>query len=274
MTADEALALVETLLDYQPLNEIQETIFRKCWEDRHITYDEIAKSTGYQPDYLKQTGYKLWDLLTNAFGEKVKKKNLQSVVKRYLRRNQVTLHRNQVIGVDLRCGSLGEANLSGSTLLANSGKADIDRADSQGATIPDDNTRSGAESGDDAEENNQEVQFHSEERVYEWNGLQLRTDAEVKIAQALDRASVIFSPNPQLRLTTPEGRQNQQPNFAIFHQGKIGILLIDPVPQHPEPPHEYETSQSIHIVQHYHPHRCREEPDRVVQEFLAILTEA
>lgn len=272
MTADEALALVETLLDYQPLNEIQETIFRKCWEERHITYEEIAQSTGYQPDYLKQTGYKLWDLLTNAFGEKVKKKNLQSVVKRYLRRNQVTLHPHQVIARN--CATFGEAHLSGVTIFANVGEADFDKADSQGATIPDDNARSGAESSSDAEENHQEVQFHSEERVYEWNGLQFPTDAEVKIAQALDRASVVFSPNPQLRLTTPEGRQNQQPNFAIFHQGKIGILLIDPVEQHREPPHEYETSQSIHIVQHYHANRCREEPDRVVQEFLAILTEA
>ncbi|MGK7905560.1 MAG: hypothetical protein AB4352_29970 [Hormoscilla sp.] len=266
MTADEALALVETLLDYQPLNRVEEIIFRECWEGRR-SYGEIAKSTGYQPDYLKQTGYKLWDLLSKAFGEKVTKKNLQSVVKRYLRRNQVTLHRNQVIARNLNCATFGEANLSGARLFAN-------LTDSQGATIPDDNTRSGAESGDDAEENHQEVQFHSEERVYNWNGLQLRTDAEVKIAQALDRASVVFSPNPQLRLTTPEGRQNQQPNFAIFHQGKLGILLIDPVEQHREPPQEYETSQSIHIVQHYHPNRCREEPDRVVQEFLAILTEA
>lgn len=269
MTADEALALVETLLDYQPLNEIQETIFRKCWEERHITYEEIAQSTGYQPDYLKQTGYKLWDLLTNAFGEKVKKKNLQSVLKRYLRRNQLTLHRNNLITGN--CATFGEANLSGATIFANVGEADFDKADSQGARIPDDNTRSGAESGDDAEENNQEVQFHSEERVYEWNGLQLRTDAEVKIAQALDQASVVFSPNPQLRLTTREGRLNKQPNFAIFHQGKLGILLIDPVEQHREPPHEYETSQSIQIVQHYHANRCREEPDRVVQDFLAIL---
>ncbi|MBC6475957.1 MAG: hypothetical protein GDA48_26700 [Hormoscilla sp. GM102CHS1] len=268
MTADEALALVETLLDYQPLNGIQETIFRKCWEDRHITYEQIAKSTGYQPDYLKQTGYKLWDLLTDAFGEKVKKKNLQSVLKRYLRRNQLTLHRNQVIGVNLNCATLHEANLSARFAV---GESDLYQSNSQGATIPNDNTRSGAESSSDEEENHQEVQFHSEERVYDWNGLQLRTDAEVKIAQALDRASVIFSPNPQLRLTTPEGRLNQQPNFAIFHQGKLGILLIDPVPQHPD---VGKTSQSIQIVQHYHPNRCREEPDRVVQEFLAILTEA
>lgn len=128
-------------------------------------------------------------------------------MKRYLRRNQVTLHKNQTISRN--CATFGEANLSGAILLAN-------LTDSQGATIPDDNTRSGAESRDDEEENNQEVQFHSEERIYDWNGLQLRTDAEVKTAQALDRASVVFSPNPQLRLTTPEGRQNQQPNFAIF----------------------------------------------------------
>ncbi len=273
MTADEALAFVETLLDYQPLNRVEEIIFRECWEGRR-SYGEIAKSTSYQPDYLKQTGYKLWDLLSDAFGEKVTKKNLQSVVKRYLRRNQLTLHRNQVIAGNLNCATLHEANLSGATLFAKVDEADLHQSNSQGAIIPDDNARSGAESRDDAEENNQEVQFHSEERVYEWNGLQLRTDAEVKIAQALDRASVVFSPNPQLRLTTREGRLNQQPNFAIFHQGKLGILLIDPVEQHPEQSHEYETSQSLPIVQRYHANRCREEPDRVVQEFLAILTQA
>jgi len=55
----------------------------------------------------------------------------------------------------------------------------------------------------------------------------------VKIAEILDRTSTLFIPNSQLRLATPAGRQNQQADFLIFHQNKLGILKIDSELSHP-----------------------------------------
>jgi hypothetical protein len=78
MTVNEALTIVETLLDYQCLNKVQKIVFCQSWEGR--SYVEIANSTGYEFDYIKDVGAKLWKQLSEAFGEKVKKDNIQSVL--------------------------------------------------------------------------------------------------------------------------------------------------------------------------------------------------
>jgi len=47
MTVDEALAIVETVLeDDEQLNDVQELIFKQCWEGRQ-SYEEIAKLSKY-----------------------------------------------------------------------------------------------------------------------------------------------------------------------------------------------------------------------------------
>jgi hypothetical protein len=89
MTVDEAQELVEIVLDYQHLNKVQELVFRQSWERR--SYKEIARSSEYEYDSIRVAGAELWKLLSIAFDEKVKKGNLQSVLKRYLRRNKVNV---------------------------------------------------------------------------------------------------------------------------------------------------------------------------------------
>lgn len=89
MTADEALEIVEFLLDYEHLNKVQEIVFRHAWEG--LSYMEIAKLYDYEPDYIKDAGAKLWKQLSQIFDKKVKKDNIQSVLKRYLRRNQFAI---------------------------------------------------------------------------------------------------------------------------------------------------------------------------------------
>ena len=115
MTVDEAITIAETALNYDRLNKVQELVFRQSWEGR--SYGEIAKTTGYQYDYIKATGYELWKLLSQVFGEKVKRDNLKSVLKRYLRKSQVNLQRNLTIEVNLSGANLSGANLSGAKLL-------------------------------------------------------------------------------------------------------------------------------------------------------------
>ena len=46
MTADEALELIETALNYKRLNTVQELLFRQSWEGR--SYKEIAVSSKYK----------------------------------------------------------------------------------------------------------------------------------------------------------------------------------------------------------------------------------
>ena len=269
MTVDEALDLVEIVLNYQRLNKVQELVFRQSWEGR--SYKQIAGSSEYEYDYIKDAGAKLWKLLSQAFGEKVKKDNLPSVIKRYLRRNQVSFHRNQMIEVNLSGANLSGASLSVANLsvqkpsLTNLSEADSLLADLQKAIIPDNKTES-IENG-----HNQGVQSNSEETIYHWNGLRFRSDAQIKIAEALDRANVLFFPNSKARITTTEGRENQEADFLIFHNGKWGILEVDG--EVDEERDRILQSHGIPIIHHYDSTQCSEQPDLVVQEFLEMLSQ-
>jgi len=256
MTVDEALDIVEVALDYQALNKVQELVFRQSWEGS--SYIEIAKSNGYEPDYIKDAGAKLWKLLSKGLEEKVKKDNLKSVMKRYLRRNQVKVQRNLTIEVNLSGANLSGANLSGAGLFANLVEADYVQTDL-------DKTRKAKS----------ETELSDSESTIDWNGFRFHSDAQVKIAETLDRTSALFIPNSQLRLTTPAGRQNQKAQFLVFHQGKLGILEVDG----PEDAAADEAvdilaiNSGICLVKHYDATRCSEQPDLVVQEFLEILSQ-
>ena len=83
MTVEEALIVLDAVLKQERLNDVQELVFRQAWEGQ--SYPEIAKSAGYDAEYIKLAGYQLWKILSRAFGEKVTKSNVQSVLKRYSR---------------------------------------------------------------------------------------------------------------------------------------------------------------------------------------------
>jgi hypothetical protein len=68
MSVDEALLFLDSILP-QHLNDVQELVFRQSWEGR--SYPEVAKSAGYDAEYIKLIGYQLWKLLSQALGEKV-----------------------------------------------------------------------------------------------------------------------------------------------------------------------------------------------------------
>jgi hypothetical protein len=80
MTADEALALLDRLLQAQSLRDLQEQVFRHAWEDR--TYPDMAEHIGYDAGYIRDVGYELWRQLTQVLGEPVTKNNLQAVLRR------------------------------------------------------------------------------------------------------------------------------------------------------------------------------------------------
>lgn len=85
MTGQEALTLVDNLLRSanleQGLNDLQSTVFLETWAGR--SYQDISQESGYEYDYIKQVGSRLWRLITQLFGEKVSKHNIQAVLRRY-----------------------------------------------------------------------------------------------------------------------------------------------------------------------------------------------
>ncbi len=87
LTIEEGLAVIEQLLPQRYLNKVQEIILRSSWAGR--SYDEIAKASGYDYGYIKDTGSKLWQLLTDILGEKVTKLNIKGVLQRYVESRDV-----------------------------------------------------------------------------------------------------------------------------------------------------------------------------------------
>lgn len=79
MTVEEALPIVKKLLEPRRLSQIQERVFRQSWEGQ--SYQEIASNYGYDHGYVRDVGSELWQMLSEAFGEKVTKKNFQLILK-------------------------------------------------------------------------------------------------------------------------------------------------------------------------------------------------
>lgn len=83
MQADEALAILDQILAEHPLNNLQETVFSYVWQGK--TYAEIAETCGYEHNYIRDVGFRLWHRLSEAFAEKVSKSNVKAVLGRYVR---------------------------------------------------------------------------------------------------------------------------------------------------------------------------------------------
>lgn len=78
MTADDGLALLESILDSEYLSQTQTAVFRQAWAGQ--SYVEIAIATGYDHGYIKDTGAQLWKLLSRVLGKKVTKNNFRNII--------------------------------------------------------------------------------------------------------------------------------------------------------------------------------------------------
>ncbi|WP_230968270.1 AAA-like domain-containing protein [Nostoc sp. WHI] len=98
MNIEEALAILDTFLEHgleHGLSDVQEVIFRKAWEGQ--TYPDIAESCGYDANYIKDVGSKLWKLLSQAFAEEVTKSNFRSVLRRRAQSSVLSEKRQSVL---------------------------------------------------------------------------------------------------------------------------------------------------------------------------------
>jgi hypothetical protein len=75
MDYKEALAFIRSALAARQLSYIEELVFRYSWEGKR--YREMAQLTGYEEGYLKDTGSRLWQALSESLGYRVTKKRLQ-----------------------------------------------------------------------------------------------------------------------------------------------------------------------------------------------------
>jgi hypothetical protein len=111
-----------------------------------------------------------------------------------------------------------------------------------------------------------------------WRNLRFRSASEVRIAQALDRADVLFLPNCLARLGVTDDRKNREADFLVCASGKWGILEVDGEPFHPpsRTVHDHTRDRlfkdhGIRVVEHFDAGECFERPDEVVARFLRLL---
>jgi len=271
MNIDDALDIVELVLDKDNnFTDVQEIIFRECWQGR-CSYQEIAKLYSYEYEYIKSTAAKLWKCLSEAFGEKVKKGNLKTVINRYMRRQHITFNRNvfetKYIGATQNVSKkskLVHVNQSQCCQLYTDKFSTAEKKENQSRTI------TTPESGN----NHNDSSFSQLSQS-------LLQEAEAKIAEVLDSIGVTFFVKPNIRLTTPEGKCNLQPNFVIYYKRKLGIIEIDEtekglnngVGSQTEKNSDRSLSNTnINIIKHYDDIRCFLEPDLVIKEFIEILS--
>jgi len=108
--------------------------------------------------------------------------------------------------------------------------------------------------------------------VLAWNNLRFRSASEVRIAEALERAQVLFLPNCMARLGCSR-RENRETDFLICHPGKWGILEVDGPLSHP-PPRKVDDddrarlfkAHGIRLVEHF-------DAGGVAKRFLSLLAQ-
>lgn len=111
-----------------------------------------------------------------------------------------------------------------------------------------------------------------------WQNLRFASPPEVRIAQALDAAGVMFFPSSKGRLDGPDGRENRIPDFLVCKYGRWGILEVDGERWHPpsrtiddHARDELFHQHGVRVVRHYDARECTETPRSVVARFLALL---
>jgi len=79
MNVEEALEIVQAVIDKGNLNKVEEIVLRQCWEGK--SYLEIARNSGYEVGYVTDVGARLWQWLSKAFGKKVTKNNFPALLR-------------------------------------------------------------------------------------------------------------------------------------------------------------------------------------------------
>jgi hypothetical protein len=108
-----------------------------------------------------------------------------------------------------------------------------------------------------------------------YKGMIFRSNTEVRIAKALDRAEVFYLPPTRARLTIGRERQSREVDFLIFHAGRWGMLEVDG-PFHTAANDAardaHMRANGISVIHRYDSERCFHAPQDVVADFLQRIT--
>ena len=110
----------------------------------------------------------------------------------------------------------------------------------------------------------------------DWNGLFFRSEAEIRIAKALDLKGIMFFPNSRCRLTNRKGHKDViEVDFLVFFQGKVGILEVDGKEYHLSAASDHKRDRLFQrqglLVSRFTGEECLNHPDLVVDEFCELL---
>jgi hypothetical protein len=78
MEGQEALSVVQQLFPGKMFGYVEQAVFLGTWEGKR--YREMAQELGYEEGYLKDTGSRLWRLLSQRLGKEVTKKRLRNLL--------------------------------------------------------------------------------------------------------------------------------------------------------------------------------------------------
>lgn len=121
---------------------------------------------------------------------------------------------------------------------------------------------------------NQGVDISGRE-IFEWGNLRFRSQAEVRIAKALDAAGVLFLPNCLARLNAGERRGTKEADFLVCSNGRWGVLEVDG-PFHPRAAADHERDRlfqqhGVKVTQRFAAEDCYNNAPGIVQRFLTLL---
>ena len=85
----QALRIIDRTLEPERLNGVQELVLRECLVGK--TYQEIALGSGYDSNYIRVVGSRLWQNLSLAFEEKVSKQNFKAVLRQKAQNKQFSV---------------------------------------------------------------------------------------------------------------------------------------------------------------------------------------
>jgi hypothetical protein len=81
MNGQEAIEIIDRLLTQnrqEKLKDIQRAVVLSIWAGS--SYQETGQELGYEPVYIKQIAFQLWQTLSKVTGEKVSKSNIKTVL--------------------------------------------------------------------------------------------------------------------------------------------------------------------------------------------------
>jgi hypothetical protein len=113
-------------------------------------------------------------------------------------------------------------------------------------------------------------------KIVLWKNLRFRSEAERRIAAALDATGVLFLPNCMARLNIGDQRGTREPDFLICRDGKWGILEVDGPYHNARAALDHERDElfqnyQISVVRRFTAEQCLDDAPAVVRRFLELL---